>query len=212
MQRTLKIAYCHSKDFEGMNPIKLFTIHYSLFTSKSFSAAFARNISLLLLAALMISCEGKVSPPLSALNPQELPSQESWNTQVVFSDSGITRAVLHAGHVRRYDKTLLTLMDSGVRVDFYNTLGLHTSVLTSQRAQVDDRTNDMIAEGNVVVVSDSGTTVTTEKMYWDNKNRKVHSDLFVRVVSPTEIIQGVGFEADQNLSNYTIYKTSGQKK
>ena len=171
-----------------------------------------RLFILIILAVVLIGCEGKVSPPLSTLNPQELPSQESWNTQVVFSDSGITRAVLHAGHVRRYDKTLLTLMDSGVKVDFYNTLGLHTSVLTSQRAQVDDKTNDMIAEGNVVVVSDSGTTVTTEKMYWDNKNRKVHSDLFVRVVSPTEIIQGVGFEADQNLSNYTIYKTSGQKK
>ena len=70
----------------------------------------------------------------------------------------------------------------------------------------------MTAEGGVVVVSDSGTTVTTEKLYWDNKRRKVHSDLFVRVVSPREIIQGVGFEADENLDNYTIYKTSGSQK
>jgi len=160
----------------------------------------------------MLGCEGKVSPSLSDINTQDIPSQESWNTQVVFSDSGITHAVLHAGHVRIYDKTQQTLLDSGVKVDFFSSIGAHTSVLTSQRAQVDDRTEDMTAEGNVVVVSDSGTNVYTEKLYWDNKRRKVHSDQFVRVVSPTEIIQGVGFEADQNLSNYTIYKTSGEKK
>ena len=38
--------------------------------------------------SLFVACEGKVSPSLSGLNPQELPSQESWGTQVVFSDSG----------------------------------------------------------------------------------------------------------------------------
>lgn len=161
---------------------------------------------------VMAACDDKVEPSRVDVNPSVLPSQESWNTAVTFSDSGRMRAVLHAGHVAVYDLTHTTELDSSVRVDFYSAAGFHTSVLTSQAATIDDATKDMTARGNVVVVSDSGTTVTTELLRWDNKRRKIHSDQFVRIVSPREILQGYGFEADQDLRSYVIYKISGQKR
>ena len=34
---------------------------------------------------------------------------------------------------------------------------------------------------------------------------KIISDKFVTVISPTEKIQGYGFESDQSLKNYVIY-------
>ena len=85
-------------------------------------------------------------------------------------------------------------------------------MLTAQSATVDDITKNMTARGNCVVVSDSGTTLTTEVLQWDNRRRKIHSDQFVRIVSPKEILQGYGFEADQNLNDYVIYRISGQKR
>lgn len=164
------------------------------------------------LVALVWGCEDKVEPARIQGNSGAIPAQESWNTEVMLSDSGRMRATIRAGHVAIYDATHTTVLDSNVQVDFYSFAGLHSSVLTASSATIDDQTKDMVARGNVVVVSDSGTTVTTELLKWDNKRRKVHSDQFVRVVSPHEILQGYGFEADQDLKNYVIYRISGQKR
>ncbi len=64
---------------------------------------------------------------------------------------------------------------------------------------------DMYAIDSVVAVSDSGVTLTTDELIWKNKSKKIITDKFVRIVNKEEIIEGYGFESDQNLHNYTIF-------
>jgi uncharacterized lipoprotein YbaY len=53
------------------------------------------------LCALALSaCEEKVKPTVVPVASKELPSQESWNSTVVFSDSAHLKAVLWSGHIR----------------------------------------------------------------------------------------------------------------
>ena len=66
-------------------------------------------------------------------------------------------------------------------------------------------TQDMYAIDSVVAVSDSGVTLTTDELIWKNKSKKIITDKFVRIVNEEEIIEGYGFESDQNLHNYTIF-------
>lgn len=153
----------------------------------------------------------KAKPRLSGLTSDQLPTQESWNTKVTFSDSGRVRAILNAGHIRMFEDQSETLIDSGLVVDFYERSGKHSSVLTSKRGRVDDRTRDLEAFDNVVFRSDSGTVVETEYIFWDSALKKVRSDRFVTITSARERLQGYGFEADQGLKNYTVFgKVSGQ--
>ena len=63
----------------------------------------------------------------------------------------------------------------------------------------------MYAIDSVVAVSDSGVTLTTDELIWKNKTKKIVSDKFVRIVSDDEILEGYGFESDQDLQNYTIF-------
>jgi len=147
----------------------------------------------------------RVKTPVDAkLNTKELPSQESWDSEVVFSDSGKTRAVLFAGHIRMFEKSRETLIDSGLKVDFYNRQQVKTTTLTSKRGKVNDATKDLYAFDNVVVVNDSGTTLKTEELMWRNRDRKIISDKFVTIISPVEKIEGYGFESDQAIRNYVI--------
>jgi hypothetical protein len=44
---------------------------------------------------------------------------------------------------------------------------------------------------------------------WSEERKKLYSTEFVRIESPTEILEGYGFESDQQLKNYTIFKPSG---
>ena len=61
-------------------------------------------LALLILLTFLIGCDdGKVKPSINtALKVEELPAQESWNSKVFFTDSGKTKAVLYAGHLRMY--------------------------------------------------------------------------------------------------------------
>jgi LPS export ABC transporter protein LptC len=163
-----------------------------------------------MIVAAVLGCEEKVKPTvLSDVTSTQLPSQESWNSAITFSDSGIVKAIVHAGHIYSFDNTSVTHLDSGVIVDFYDELGHHTTTLTSKQGIVDEGTNNLEATGNVVVKSDSGTVVYTEKMYWNNQRQQIYSPEFVRIVSPKERLQGTGFESDHNLRNYRIFKVTG---
>ncbi len=164
-------------------------------------------IILFILAIIINACsEEKVKPSIDkSIRSAELPSQESWNATVFFTDSGKTKAVLKAGHLRVYDNSKETLIDSNLTVDFYNEQGQISTVLTAKRGKVNDAVNDLYAFDSVVVISDSGTTLKTNELMWRNKDRKIVSDKFVTILSSKEKIQGYGFESDQNLRNYVIY-------
>jgi LPS export ABC transporter protein LptC len=148
----------------------------------------------------------KVEPTVNVqLTAEEIPDQESWNSTIFFTDSGRTRAILNAGHLRVFSNIKETLLDSNIRVDFYNNEEILTTTLTSKRGRVDEKTNNLYAIDSVVAVNDSGIVISSDEMIWRNKDRKIVSDKYVTIVSPKEKIEGYGFESDQNLRNYIIY-------
>jgi LPS export ABC transporter protein LptC len=173
------------------------------------------KILLLISFALVFStgCEEKIKPSvLQTGATNEMPTQESWNTVVTFSDSGRVKAILHAGHIAQYRSQQMTYLDGNVRVDFFDTGEHHTSILTSQKAVVNDSNHDLEALENVVVVSDSGTTLRTEQLQWTNTTRMIQTKKFVSISSPTEELQGTGLESDQSLKNYKVFNVSGESR
>jgi LPS export ABC transporter protein LptC len=172
------------------------------------------KLAFTLAAALCLAaagCEERVHPDVRPLTQTEIPDQESWNSTVRFSDSARVKAVLWAGHIAAYSHQKSTLLSDSIHVDFYNEQELHTSVLTARWGKVNEQTQDFEAHENVVVVSDSGTILRTDRLFWDNAERKIHTDAFVDIVSPTEHIMGHGMVSDQSLRNYRIFKVTGQR-
>lgn len=172
------------------------------------------RLRLILVAVLALAasgCEEKVRPDVRPLAQTEIPDQESWNSTVRFSDSAQVKAVLWAGHIAVYSQQKSTLLSDSIHVDFFNDQEVHTSVLTARRGKVNEQTQDFEAHENVVVISDSGTILRTDRLFWDNAERKIHTDAFVDIVSPTEHIMGHGMVSDQSLRNYRIFKVTGQR-
>jgi len=151
------------------------------------------------------SCgENKIKPTINAtLDDSEIPSQQSWDSKIIFTDNGILKAILFSNHLTKFDNKHETLIDD-MKIDFYNPTGEKTSVLTSKKGRVDDISKNMFAIDSVVAVSDSGVTLRTDELMWVNKTQKIKTDRFVRIESPNEIIEGYGFISDQTLRNYTI--------
>jgi len=164
-----------------------------------------------LTGSFLVSCGSEKIEPVKTdiISTDSIPSQESFNSTVTFSDTGRVKAVLEASRIRVFSKFNYTLIDGGATVKFYKS-GVYSSTLTGKRGKIYDVTKDVEVYDSVKMVSEDGSTLTTNKLYWVNKTQRIKSDEFVHIVTKTDDIQGFGFEADQNLKNYVIYKVSGE--
>lgn len=162
----------------------------------------------ILISLFVSACEDQFKTEQSGVLLNDAPAQESWNSKVYFSDSGKTKAVLDAGHISVYSNKGYTLIDSGAKVDFYRN-GQIVSTLTGRSGRIDDKTKDIEVFRDVKVVNNEGSELTTQKLFWNNKTQKVSSEEYVKIKTPTESIEGIGFESDQSLKNYRIFKVSG---
>ena len=158
---------------------------------------------------ILLSCnEKKIEPQLSNEHVEgEIPAHESWGSKIIFSDDGKTKAILYSTHLKKYELEKVTLLDS-IRIDFYNPQQQKVSTLTSLKGRVDDKTQNMFAIDSVVAVNDSGTVLKTSELMWRNNDQKIVSDKFVTIKSTKELIEGYGFESDQDLHNYVIYNVT----
>lgn len=172
-----------------------------------------------LLSALLfgvIACESDQTQTIKtdSLSVDTEADQTAWEFEVDFVDSSAKKATLVGKIARIYEDRRETWISGGLTVDFFSEeTGEKVSDLRADSAKIDDATNDILAYGDVVVVDDSSnTTLYTDLLMWKNFDRKLYSTEFVRIVTPTEVVEGIGFESDINLENYKIFKVSGEKK
>lgn len=168
-------------------------------------------LSLIIFISLFSCSEEKIQPQIEKSVIQgEIPSNESWNSKIIFTDDGKIKAVLYSNHLKMFEIQKTTLLD-GVKINFYNNDQKNTSWLTSLRGKVNDATKDMYAIDNVVAENDSGTVLKTNELMWRNSDQKIITDKFVTITSPKEVIQGYGLESDQQLKNYKIFNVTYSK-
>ena len=141
---------------------------------------------------------------------QGMPDQESWGVNIILTDQGMIRAKIMSGHLEKYNEKEFILLDSSVTVDFFDSEEQHTSVLTSNKAEVNQSSNDMKAIGNVVAVSDSGISLYSNTLIWDSKNEKLRTkDKIMITTLDEDTLYGIGFESDSDLENWKIINPSG---
>ena len=170
-------------------------------------------ISLILLGILLGSfhCqEKKEEVILLETDEDEYPSQEGWQSELTLSKAGKKTVVIEYGHMMKFDQSKIVLFDTGVEVDFFDDEGNRTFHLTSERGEYNEETEDIIGIGNVVVESDSGVTLRTEVLRWDNRLEKIISDTLVMVTTPEQdTLYGTGFESNADLSRRIIHNPWG---
>jgi LPS export ABC transporter protein LptC len=136
----------------------------------------------------------------------ELPDQEVRDFALSETDSGPLWK-LYAKYAATYTARNLVVARS-LRVDFYDDKGQRSSVLTANAGEINDRSRDMIARGNVVLETTDGTRMSTEEMRFLNDNRKivVPETQLVRVQRQNDVLSGYGFESDPDLHHYEFKK------
>ena len=139
-----------------------------------------------------------------------LPDAESWNATITLTSEGAKRAVIRSGHLEKYQQRQYILLDQTVDADFYNNKEIYTSNLKSDVAEIDEAKDFLIAMGNVIVISDSGVTLFTDTLSWNNVEEQIFTDdSVIFITDQSDTLYGVGFKSDLELNNWEILKPTG---
>ena len=168
-----------------------------------------KTIVPLFLTVSFFGCGGTDSDA-SLGSKDDFSDQESWNPTIILTREAKKRAVIKSGHLSKYADKKEVILEGNVDADFFSTEEEHMSNLKSDHAFVYEETDNLLAVGNVVVVSDSGVTLFTDSLYWDNKLEKITSnDTIMLTTEMDDTLYGVGFESDVDLTHWKIIKPWG---
>lgn len=142
------------------------------------------------------------------------PSQMATNIVVTFSDSSYVKARLYASVGRILEEEKTTTMSGPVTVDFFDRDNRDpVARLTSDSCVIDDRTKNMVAIGRVVVTSlRRNITLQAPQLSWIQSTQRIRTDDEVRIETPQERIDGVGFESNQDLTSYRLARVRGVQR
>ena len=164
----------------------------------------------LLLGTVLVGCADQ-EDPVSGGELVDLPAD-----QVVFDlatdikDMGVLRARLRADTAHIWEDSAHTVMFP-VDLELYDPDGAMTAHLTADEGEQDLRTNEMVARGNVVLVSTGADRrILTEELHYDPRAGRIWSDVHTVLVEGESRIEGEGFESDDQLQNVEVFKSTGQ--
>ena len=141
---------------------------------------------------------------------QGRPDAESWDAVITLTNKGAKRGVIRSGHLEKYNDNEFILLDQNVDADFFNEEEVFTTNLKSFVAEIDEEEDFLVAIGSVVVVTDSGVTLFTDTLSWDNQKEKVFtSDSVIFITEKKDTLYGIGFESDIELNNWKILQPTG---
>jgi LPS export ABC transporter protein LptC len=133
----------------------------------------------------------------------ELPDEVVTDFVTEESDSGRVQWRLSAPRASRFKRTKVFKMASP-RVEFYDEFGNLQSTLTADSGQYFDTSHDMLAYGDVVVVTVDGDVLETDSLRYLNEEDKIVNDCFNRLTRGRDLITGYGLECDHSLSSVDI--------
>jgi len=93
----------------------------------------------------------------------------------------------------------------GVHLKFLDREDVH-SVLTSDSGFVIEKTGDLIAYGNVEVLTKDSVKLFTNSLFWDNGNEKILVQGVFHYTGKDEEFEGEGLESDPDLKHIVIKK------
>ena len=162
-------------------------------------------------AIFFYSCENDIEKIKAFSSPETLPILEAYNFETIYTDSGTVRYILKTPKLLRFENEGKEFLEfpEGMQLIQYDANKKITSSLKSDYAKQFLREQRWEAKNNVIATNAQGDTLKTEHLIWEEKEEKIYTDDFVKIIRPDQIITGVGFTSDQNIQNWKIKDLKG---
>lgn len=139
-----------------------------------------------------------------------LPDEQSDSVRTVTMDGNIVTMKMYADHIDRYYDKKLTYIDS-LFVQKYDKEGTLNSTLTCKKATINETSNVIVCEGNVVIKGENGI-LRTPKLTWNRNTDDVFAENGVVMTRGDDTLTGDKMKTDMQMSYVEIVNVSAEGK
>lgn len=161
---------------------------------------------------LSVSCSGGKEPVTDAItNRDSVPVMVTRDVSTYISDSGVVRYKIITDEWRVYDRLdpSMWTFEQGIYLEKFNNDLSIEAVIIADTAYYYDKQELWELRGNVHIENEQDEEFDTQLLFWNQKTKRVYSDLYIRIRQQKRIITGIGFTSNQDFTRYTIKNTQG---
>ena len=167
---------------------------------------------LLVLAVFFSACDRGVVQQGEETKPRnEIAALITDSISTLISDSGITRYRIEAPCWYVYDRMDPPFQElpQGVYMEqFDQDLNVQAS-LKADYAYYNETSQTWVLVGNVHAMNRKGEQFDTPQLVWAQTGHRIYSDTTIKITREKSIIEGVGFDSNEEMSKYTILHPTG---
>jgi LPS export ABC transporter protein LptC len=158
---------------------------------------------------LVFACDEERKKGIKEMKVYNGPLIESENIVSLYSDSAKVKIKLEGKKQAQYENGNIEYPE-GVKVTFFDDYTRPKAVLSARQGYYYKEKQLYRAVGEVWVKDlKENKSLQTEELFWSPKDKKIYTDKFVIITTPTEIIKGEGLVASEDFSYYEIQKPTG---
>lgn len=153
---------------------------------------------------LASGCGDDTSEQIAEQNT-EVPDEVVTDFVTEETDSGRVSWKLTAPKAYKYNARKVFIMDKP-KIEFYDDFGNLQTTLVSENGEYLESTRDMLAYGDVVVVSVEGDVLETDSLRYVNLQDQIVTDSPVKLTRGSSVTTGTGLRCDHKLNSVEILR------
>jgi LPS export ABC transporter protein LptC len=159
---------------------------------------------------MTVACKNNLQTVKETAASYEPTREAGVGVKMYYSENGATVMVLTAPEAHRFEaRDPYIEFPSGVFIELRDTVGQTTGILKSKYAITYENKDQTTFRDSVYVRNVRGEELFTEELVLDEGQDRIHSDKFVRIVTPDELLIGHGLESNQDFTTYRILNITG---
>ncbi len=174
-----------------------------------------RQLPLLLIAMMAVasgwSCQEERKSFAQNADAETTPTMTTTDVLSVISDSGYTRYRIKTPIWQIFDEAKVPFwrFPDGLDLLQYDENFNPAASVRCDSATYFSNKRLWRLDGHVVMVNTERDSFLTTQLFWDQLHSKVYSDSFIHIVRTDRVIEGYGFESNQNMTVYKVKRPTG---
>lgn len=163
-------------------------------------------------AFLLISCAGETQTEDKQTQYNML-TQRSDTLTIINSAAGYKDYRFYAPLMERYELAREPYMEfrQGVKLEtFADSLQTVETTFISDYAIFYEAQQLWEAKGNVVATNAQGQVLETQQLFWNQKTKRIYSNVDSKVTQGDDVIVGTGFESDESMEDFIFRRPTGR--
>lgn len=167
--------------------------------------------ALLAVSSVVAGCKEGDPVGVGNVDAAHAPTMLTRNVETLISDSGVTRFRIVTPVWYVYDEVdePYWTFPEGLNLDKYDNFFRKEATVVADSAVYFKNKQIWRLDGNVNITNVMNEKFLTNQLFWDQRLHKLYSDSFIHIERQDKVLEGYGFDSNEQLTRYNIRNVSG---